>query len=109
MDDEFLSKACDLVEEHMDDSEFSVEDFAKKIAMSRSNLFRKLRALVNQSPNDFIRSLRLKRAAQFLRQGAGNITEIAFKVGFSSSAYFTQCFHEQFGCPPSEYRKSTTS
>ncbi len=109
MDNEFLRKAHDLVEEHIDDAEFSVEDFAKQIAMSRSNLFRKLRALVNQSPNDFIRSLRLKRAAQLLKQNAGNITEIAFQVGFSNSAYFTQCFHEQFGCPPSKYRKSKTS
>ena len=105
MNDSFLKKALQLVEKRMGDPEFTIEDFARGIAMSRVTLHRKLRALVNQSASEFIRSIRLKRAAQLLREDAANVTEIAFQTGFSSSAYFTQCFHEQFGCPPSEYRK----
>ena len=107
LDDEFLKKACEIVKTNMADPEFSVEVFATKIAMSRVNLYRKLRAMVNQSASEFIRSLRLKRAAQLLQHHAGNITEITFQVGFNSTAYFSKCFHDQFGIPPSEYLKKS--
>ena len=105
IDDAFVKKACEIVENNMDNPDFSVEIFAHKIAMSRGNLHRKLRAVVNQSASDFIRALRLKRAAQLLQQQTGNITEISFEVGFTSTAYFSKCFREQFGISPSEYVK----
>jgi len=106
-EEEFLQRACTTVAEHLSDPEFHVEQLVRHLHLSRVSLHRKLRALVDQSASEFIRSLRLKRAAQLLKQETGNITEIAFQVGFSSSAYFTQCFHAQFGCSPSEYIKRT--
>jgi AraC-like DNA-binding protein len=71
--------------------------------LSRSQLHRKLRALTNQSPSLVIRSVRLQRAAELLQQNAGSVAEIAYQVGFSSQAYFTKCFREQFGRTPKEY------
>ena len=109
MEEDFLQRASHSVQEHLSEPEFHVEQLAQELYMSRVSLHRKLRAFVDQSASEFIRSMRLKRAAQLLKQDAGNITEIAFKVGFSNSAYFTQCFHEQFGGPPSEYRKKTAT
>jgi AraC-like DNA-binding protein len=108
LDDKFLKKVCEIVKANLSDPEFSVEIFANKIAMSRANLYRKLKAVVNQTASEFIRSLRLKRSAQLLQQHAGNITEIAFEVGFTSTAYFSKCFREQFGCSPSEYLKKSS-
>ena len=105
-EEEFLQRACTTVAEHLSDPEFHVEQLVRHLHLSRVSLHRKLRALVDQSASEFIRSLRLKRAAQLLKQETGNITEIAFQVGFSSSAYFTQCFHGQFGCSPSEYKRT---
>jgi AraC-like DNA-binding protein len=71
--------------------------------MSKSQLFRKLKALTNHAPGDFIRILRLKRAADLLSQGAGSIAEIAFKVGFNDPSYFTKSFQKQYGKTPSEF------
>jgi AraC-like DNA-binding protein len=66
-------------------------------------LHRKLHALTNQSTNQFIRSLRLKRAAELLRQHYGNVAEIAYEVGFNNPSYFAECFRQQFGVLPSEF------
>lgn len=103
MDNDFLQKACNLVEQHISDYEFTVEAFSNDMAMSRVNLHRKIKALTNQSVSQFVRAIRLKRAAQLLRQHSGTITEIAFQAGFSDSSYFTKCFKEQFGRLPKDY------
>jgi signal transduction histidine kinase/DNA-binding response OmpR family regulator len=103
MDERFLQRAMEIVEAHMGDSDFHIEHFCLEIGMSRVQLHRKLRALVNQSTTEFIRSLRLKRAADLLRKKAGNVTEVAFQVGFNDSAYFTACFRKQFGVSPKKY------
>ena len=73
--------------------------------MSRAQFHRKIRALANHSTTEFIRSIRLEHAAQLLQGQAGNVTEIAYMVGFSSQAYFSKCFRERFGTPPSDYGK----
>ena len=73
--------------------------------MSYSNLHRKLTALLNQSPNQLIRSMRLQRAKELIERDAGTIAEIAYTVGFGSPAYLTKCFHEQFGIVPSQLKK----
>ena len=104
LDDQFLQKAMAIIEKKMGDEKFSVEEFAEEIGMSRSQLHRKLTALTNLSPSDFIRYMRLHRAKQLVEQNVGNISEIAFQVGFNSVAYFTKCFREQFGVVPSEVR-----
>ncbi len=88
----------------MTNEHFSVEDLAKEVSMSRSQLHRKLTAPTNQSPSDFIRYMRLHRAKQLLEQNAGNVSEIAFQTGFNSVAYFTKCFREQFSIVPSDVK-----
>jgi DNA-binding response OmpR family regulator len=108
-DEVFLNKVLAVVEKHLDEEEFSVETLGQEVGMSRSQIHRKLRALTNQPPILFIRSIRLQRAADLLRQNAGSIAEIAYQVGFSSQAYFTKCFHEQFGVSPKEFRSKAES
>lgn len=105
MDESFLTKVMASIERSMGDESFSVEDLAEDVSMSYSHLHRKLTALLNQSPNQLIRSVRLQRAKDLLERDAGTISEIAYTVGFGSPAYLTKCFHEQFGIVPSQARK----
>ena len=77
--------------------------------MGRPSLFRKIEALTGQTPNQFIQSYRLQRAAQLLKANFGNITQVAFEVGFSSSAYFTKCFKEKFNQLPSTFLASESA
>jgi len=103
LDEKFLLKALDVIEQNMDESELSAEIFCEKLAMSRANVHKKLKALTDQSTTEFIRTIRLKRAAQLLKQNAGSISEIAYMTGFNNLSYFTKSFKEQFGTLPSEY------
>lgn len=105
-DEVFLRRVMEAVEDNMEDEEFSVEELGRIVGMSRYQLHRKLKALTNKSVSVFIRTIRLERARQLLAQGAGNATEICYWVGFSSPAYFSKCFRDQFAMTPSEvYRK----
>lgn len=106
IDQEFLEKALAVVESHLDDEQFSVDVLAREIGMSRPQLNRKLRALVNQSTNQFIQSIRLQRAADLLRQQSGTVAEIAFQTGFSSTAYFIKCFKDKYGETPGSFSKN---
>ena len=101
----FLKKAVGVVEEHLDDFDFSVEHFVRSMAVSQMQLYRKLKALVNLSANEFIRTIRLSHAARMIKQKSGNITQIALAVGFNNPSYFAECFAKQFGVLPSEYSK----
>jgi signal transduction histidine kinase/ligand-binding sensor domain-containing protein/DNA-binding response OmpR family regulator len=102
-DERFLQRALNLIEEKMADPDFNVEEFSRRIGLSRSQLHRKLDALTGQSATEFIRLIRLKRAASLIKQGYGNISEIAFEVGFNHLSYFTQCFRKEFGVNPKDY------
>lgn len=102
-DEDFLNNLHNLIEENIDDPELSIEELADKLFMNRISLYRKIKALTGDSPSVFLRSYRLKRAVQLLEGKKGNVTEIAFMVGFTNSAYFTKCFREQFNRLPSEY------
>ncbi len=104
IDEEFLQKFIGLVEAHMDESEYSIDDLAHQIAMSRMQLYRKLKALTGETPNTLIRNIRLKRAAQLLDTRQFNISEVAYKVGFTDLKYFRERFKERFGVVPSEYK-----
>ena len=95
-DQRFL-RAIEIVEKEMKEPDFSVEQFSKEVCMSTSQLYRKIHALTNQSPVEFIRTFRLKRAAYLLEQKFGNVAEIAFEVGFNNLSYFAKCFRELFG------------
>lgn len=103
VDEKFLHKALTILEQRMSDLDFSVEDFARDIALSRVQLHRKLRSLTGQSTSEFIRVVRLNRAAQLLKQNHESITQIAYLVGFNSSSYFSRSFCKHFGVSPSEY------
>ena len=91
------------------DSEYNVEQLSADMGMSRMNLYRKLQAITGQTPTEFIRTIRLKRAAQLLQDGKLNVSEVADRVGFSSSSYFTKCFKEQFGVLPTQYSETDES
>jgi DNA-binding response OmpR family regulator len=106
MDEQFLKKSMDVVEQNLSDPEFSTEMFAKKVAMSRAQMNRKLRALTGQSTHEFIRAYRLMRAAQLLQHRAGTVSEICYDVGFNSLSHFAKAFREQFGQSPSEFAAS---
>jgi len=108
LDDVFLQRAMAVVQQRMGDERFSVEQLSHEMNMSRSQLHRKLKALINQPVGEFIRYMRLHRGVSLLEQNAGTVAEISYSVGFGSPAYFTKCFREQFGYPPSDVRKRTT-
>jgi signal transduction histidine kinase/ligand-binding sensor domain-containing protein/DNA-binding response OmpR family regulator len=103
LDEQFIKHLLAVFEEHVAESDFSTEDFAREVGMSRMNLHRKLQALTNQSTHAFLRSMRLKRAAQLLQKSAGTVTEIAYAVGFNNLSHFTKIFRQQFGQPPSDF------
>jgi signal transduction histidine kinase/DNA-binding response OmpR family regulator len=102
-DELFLQRVMAIIDKHLSDPDFSVEAFAQEFRMSRVQLHRKIKALTDQSPREFIRTLRLRAAAKLLEQGKFTVTEIAYEVGFNNLSYFAKCFREEFGVLPSEY------
>jgi signal transduction histidine kinase/AraC-like DNA-binding protein len=103
-DEKFLKRALEIIEKNMGDCDFDVNSFYPEMNMSRMQLFRKLKALVNQTPSELIRNMRLKRASQLMKQKFGNIAEITYEVGFNNLSYFAKCFKEKFDVLPSEYK-----
>ncbi|UCH95426.1 MAG: response regulator [Candidatus Aminicenantes bacterium] len=103
IDREFLEDLQKAIRRNISEPDLNVESLSKQLYMSRTTLYRKIQALSGESPTDFIRSYRLKRAAQLLKANFGSVTEVAFEVGFTSRAYFTKCFKEKFHQLPSEY------
>jgi signal transduction histidine kinase/ligand-binding sensor domain-containing protein/DNA-binding response OmpR family regulator len=102
-DEKFLQKAMDVVEANLSNPEFDVEVFGSQMGVSRMQLYRKLMALTSQSGNQFIRTMRLKRAAQIMEKDSLSVTEVMYKVGFNNRSYFTSCFQEQFGIAPKDF------
>lgn len=107
MEEKFLMRVKKVVEEHLDDEHFSVEELSKKVGMSRAQLHRKLIALTGKSASRFVRNYRLEHAYQLLENRVGTVSEIAYRVGYSSPAYFTKCFTEDFGISPSQVKKES--
>lgn len=106
VDRDFFKDLHAVIEENLEDPEFNVDQLAAKLYMGRTTVYRKITALCGETPTDYIRSYRLKRAARLLEEGNASVTEIAFEVGFNSRTYFSKCFKETFHCLPSDYRKS---
>jgi DNA-binding response OmpR family regulator len=102
VDEKFLQRLMDVVEASIGDSDFNVNVLCKKTGISRPQLYRKLQALTGQSVHEFIRTVRLKRAAQLLETGQLSIAEVAYRVGFNDPHYFSRCFKKQFGVSPSK-------
>jgi signal transduction histidine kinase/DNA-binding response OmpR family regulator/ligand-binding sensor domain-containing protein len=106
IDDAFLTRVMRAVEQHMGDDHFHIGRLGADVGMSRAQLHRKLVALTNQSPGEFIRYIRLHRGMQLLQKDAGTVSEIAYTVGFSDPSYFSKCFHKQFGKAPTDVKKT---
>ncbi len=106
MDRQFMEEVKQAIEKNLDDPGFGVDRLAKSLYMGRATLNRKIGAITGESPNQFIQSYRLKRAAQLLKGDFGNITEVSFEVGFSSSGYFTKCFKKKFHQTPHAFQAS---
>ncbi|WP_052467065.1 hybrid sensor histidine kinase/response regulator transcription factor [Psychroserpens damuponensis] len=101
----FLDNLKEIVENNHTDSQFDVKRFCELIHMSKSQLNRKMKAVFNKSPNQFIRSYRLEKAKYLIAQDRGfSLSEIAYEVGFASPAYFSKCFNDEFGYAPSELK-----
>ncbi len=103
IDTAFLEKVIALVEEHMDDPDFGVDMLSKKVAMSQPVLYKKLKAVSNMSVNDFIKSLRLKKAAELIRTRQHTVYQVAYMVGYNDRKYFSKEFKKQFGKTPTEF------
>ncbi len=106
VDEKFLKQALEIVEKHMDDPGFSVEDFSREMFMNRVTLYRKILSITGKPPLEFIRSIRLKRAAQLLEKSGMSIAEIAYEVGFNNPKVFSKSFKEEFHVLPSQYAAS---
>jgi len=103
VDKKFLLKALEVIHINISDNSFTVEKFAENLAVSRSLLHKKTVALTGEPPRDFIRRIRLKKAAELIEKKFGNLSEIALEVGFDNPAYFSEAFKKQFGVAPSQY------
>lgn len=103
LDTAFLEKVIQLVETHMDDPEFGVDMLSRKVAMSQPVLYKKLKAVTNMSVNDFVKSLRLKKAAALIRTKQHTVYEVAYMVGYNDRKYFSREFKKQFGKTPTAF------
>jgi signal transduction histidine kinase/AraC-like DNA-binding protein len=106
MDEEFFKELVEIIDKNVSDPEFNVELLKNMLCIGRTTLYRKVTALTGLSPNKFIRSYRLKRAAKLLEANYGNVSKVAMEVGFTNMAYFSQCFKEEFNQSPSAYLSS---
>ena len=103
--DEWLQQAIDFVEKNIADEHYSVEQLSSDLCMSRMTLYRKIQSTTGQKPTEFIRTIRLRRAAELLREDRLTITEISYATGFSSVSYFSRCFRAMYGMAPTQYLK----
>ncbi len=105
LDEKFMTKAFDIIEEHMGDSNFSVTEFSRLMGISRMQLYNKILSLTGNTPIEFIRILRMKRAAKLLSKSQLNVSEVAYQVGFNDPKYFSIQFKKEFQISPSKYGK----
>ncbi len=108
LDEQLVEKAVRYVEENMQRSDLTVEEMSRSMGMSRVHLYKKILALTGKTPIEFIRVLRLKRAAQYLRESQLSVAEIAYKLGFNNPKYFSKYFREEYGISPSDYQMKNT-
>ncbi|MFY0598968.1 MAG: response regulator [Cyclobacteriaceae bacterium] len=107
IDKKFMNETMELMDQHLSDEGFNVNLFAREMGYSRTLFFKKIKSITGQTPNDFIQSHRLKKAANILfNEPHKNVSEISHEVGFGSSRYFSKCFKEHFGVIPSAYRET---
>lgn len=102
-DEEFIWKLNDIIQANLHNPEFSMEDMADALKMSRSSFYRKIKGVLDLSPNEYLRLERLKQAAQLLKEAKSRVNEICYTVGFNSPSYFSKCFLKQFGVLPKDF------
>jgi AraC-like DNA-binding protein len=107
IDLEWLKKTNEIITQNFTNEEFTIDILAAELAMSRSNLKRKLKGLTGMPPNDYIRLIRLKTAGKLLREGKYRVNEVCYIVGFNNLSYFARCFQKQFGILPKDYAKKS--
>jgi len=105
IENDFLRKATESIEENISNDQFGVSELAHELGMSRSNLLRKVKKLTDLSASQFIRQVRLQNAMEMLQEDSFNVSEVSYKVGFSSTSYFIKCFRDHYGYPPGEAGK----
>jgi AraC-like DNA-binding protein len=106
LDREFLEKAQEIIEKNIENADFDVPFFSREMALGRTKLFSKIKGITGQTPNDFIITVKMKKAASLLTNNPEfNISDITYMLGFSTPKYFAKCFKEQFGVSPSTFRK----
>ena len=107
LDQRFIEQATQVVEDNMENPEFSVDVFSREMGVGRTVLFQKIKGITGSTPNNFIMNLRLKKAAYFLQNSPEmNISDIAYRLGFGNPQYFNKCFKELFDIAPTQYRKA---
>ncbi|MFC5681878.1 ATP-binding protein [Flavobacterium sp. MAHUQ-51] len=106
LDEQLIEKALNLLEKNMDNPAYSVQQFSQDLGMDRTVLYKKMQHITGLAPSEFIRSIRLKRAAQLLMQGQYSVAEVSEKVGFNTQKYFSKYFKEAFGMSPSKYTQN---
>lgn len=102
-DEIFMQRLNEYVMSHLDQTDLVIDDMADAMNMGRSNFYRKLKGVLDMSPNEYLRLVRLKKAAQLLKNGEYGVVEISYRVGFNSPSYFTNCFKKQFGVVPKDF------
>lgn len=105
LDEKLLTKAMEIVETNLSNHAFDINQFATELGVSRTMLFTKIKAWTNNTPNEFINELRLKKAAVYFETSSMNISEVSYKVGFNNPKYFSKCFQKKFNMTPSNYIK----
>ncbi|MEF9924771.1 MAG: AraC family transcriptional regulator, partial [Muribaculaceae bacterium] len=93
----------EIIHLNLHNPDFSMDDIADAMNMSRSNFYRKIKGVLDLSPNEYLRIERLKEAARLLKEGEIRVTEICYRVGFNSPSYFSKCFQKQFGTLPKDF------
>lgn len=106
LDEELLKRAMEIVKKNMDNIEFTADEFAREMNMSRSNLHLKMKAITGESTIDFVRKIRFNEACKLLKEGRYTIAEVSYMVGFNSPSYFATSFKKYIGCLPTEYIKN---
>ncbi len=107
LDEEFITKAYEILEKNYSESDFSVEQFAREMFVSRSLLYKKIKALTDLNITDFINSFKLKKSVEMIKTSDQTISEIAFQTGFNDPKYFSRIFKKFYGASPSEFSKKT--
>ena len=106
-DKAFIDRLTEFMEKNIDNGDLVVDNLVQEMAVSRSVFFKKLKSLTGLAPVEFIKEMRVKRAAQLIETGEFNMTQIAYMVGINDPRYFSKCFKQRFGMTPTEYKEKT--